>query len=72
MGGGTSFGLDPPGGPSELGSALAVMRSERSAHVQALVDAWASVAQWVPATTLRGRAGGDGASHGARGPGMPA
>ena len=42
----------------ELGSALAVAPLERCPHVQALVEAWASVARWVPATTLEGCAGG--------------
>jgi hypothetical protein len=42
----------------ELGSALAAEPLERCLHVQALVEAWASVAQWVPATTLEGCAGG--------------
>ena len=46
----------------ELGSALVAAPLERCPHVQALVEAWASVAQWVPATTLEGCAGG-GAGH---------
>jgi hypothetical protein len=37
-----------------LGSALAVAPLARSPPVQALVEAWESVAQWLPATTFAG------------------
>jgi hypothetical protein len=57
---------------SELSSALAAVPLERSPHVPALVEAWASVAQWVTATTLRGCAGRAVGHTGHGGSGMPA